>query len=247
MGFASPDLDTWKRFTEELQDNESLAYETIWGCEPSKKATGSAPGSEPKTATQIVYDKQPQINKLNQYADACEWFEWKLTEWIANALDALKPKDESISLIVYGRRYIIEGVDTLQEKYQDARECGISVGILDALYQEPITVKFKNDPEWLRIELIKACVEPYLHSTSAEIFERYGWKEAMKKDFFQQWWSDMEPNDLQGIDVEEKLEAKFATDFKAYILTVDYVPPSGGKAIPPTEPPAGEEDPVDNT
>jgi hypothetical protein len=75
---------------------------TMWGTQSLKQVQ--------KTATEIHYDMQPQINKLNKYADVAEWMEWTITEWCANAIDTTKKKDEQVSLIVYGRRYILEAL-----------------------------------------------------------------------------------------------------------------------------------------
>lgn len=221
MGFVSPDLKTWEQMNTELDRAEDSMYETLWGTAPVKKIQ--------KTATEIHYDMQPQINKLNKYADVAEWIEWKMVEWCANIIDPAKAKDESISLIVYGRRYILEGVDTIQEKYENAKKAGENTIVLDGIFDELLTVKFKNDPEWMKIELKKSQCEPYLHYSALEIFTYFGAKESARKIYFQAWWKNLLDSDLQK-DVKV-LQQKFITDFEVYLPTLKLEVP------PPATPP----------
>lgn len=226
MAYFSPDLDTWKQFTAELDYLESKAFNTLWGVEQSEKVV--------KTATEIHYDKQPQINKLNKYADVAEWIEWKITEWIANAVDNAKEKDKPISLIVYGRRYILEGIDTIQKKYEDAKAAGENAVVLDGIFDELLVVKFKNDPEWMSQELKKAGCEPYLHQSLKEISDILGAEEALRKIYFQRWWKSLSDADLKK-DIPS-LQTKFEIDFKTYLpkVKIDTPPPTPENKLPIT-------------
>lgn len=215
MGYSSPDLETWKQMTLELDWVECKTYETLWGVSPTLEIQ--------KTATEIHYDMQPQINKLNKYADTAEWIEWTITEWCANAIDISKPKDKQISLIVYGRRYILEGIDTIQKKYEDAKAAGENNVVLDGIFDELLTVKFKNDPEWMRVELLKARTEPYLHNALKEIYDIFGAEEAARKVYFQRWWQNLTDAELQKTAIE--LQAKFAIDFEAFLPNIKFPKP----------------------
>lgn len=214
MGYASPDIETWKQFNDELDRLEDEAYETMWGTKSLKEIQ--------KTATEIHLDMQPQINKLNKYADTAEWIEWTITEWCANAIDPAKPKDSSISLIVYGRRYILEGIDTIQKKYEEAKAAGQNSVVLDGIFDELLTVKFKNDPQWMAIELKKSRVEPYLHLSIEELNNIFGPEEAAKKVYFQRWWSRLKDSDLK--NDEDYLDNKFNQDFALYLPTLKIKP-----------------------
>ena len=44
--------------------------------------------------------------------------EWKFCEWILNFYDLGKNRNESRITINLGRRYIVEGYDTLLERYE---------------------------------------------------------------------------------------------------------------------------------
>lgn len=208
MGYSAPDLETLKQMTAELEWLECEAYETMWGVENTTEVQ--------KTATEIYQDQQPKITKLNKYANQCEWLEATITELIANAVDPSKPKDESISLIVYGRRYILEGIDTIQKKYEDAKVAGENTIVLDGIFDELLVVKFKNDPEYMRQELKKAFCEPNLHYSAQEVLTLRGQRAAAEKMYFQEWWKALEDNDLKA---EAKiLKDKFKKDFTVYLV-----------------------------
>lgn len=209
-GYISPDLKTWDQYNTEIKILETLAQDTHWG-------THVQEGSN-QTATGRFIDVQPVINRLNKYADIAEWVEWKITEWVANATLTTKEKEKSIALITYGRRYIIDSPDTILEKYEQAKEKGDNSTILDRLMIEYLTAKYKSDPEWLFIELLKIKVEPYIHMSIADVKNVFGETEAQKKAYFQKWWAINEQIILKkDYDI---VNAKFLLDFEAYQLTI---------------------------
>ena len=222
-GFSSPDLDTWKQFNEELRFLEDKIVNSYWGIEEKEKVT--------KTATEIVYDAQPKINKLTKYATTTEWLEWKITELYANAIDTAKPKDQSITLIIYGNHFILEGVDEILEKYFNAKSNGAPIVVLDAIWDELMTVKFKNDLEWMSIEKNKSRCEPYLHFSFEETNTFFGNKGIAFKAFFRDWWNDLEDKDLQK-DVKV-LKQTLATDFKTYWKEESPPPPPPAQVVVP--------------
>lgn len=187
-GFISPDNETWSKYDEELKLLEQLSWKTHWGTFVKENTE--------QTATEIFVNVQPVIGKLNEYADAAEYVEWKITEWLANLLIPNKNKTESIASISYGRRYIIESLDTLLEKYIKAREAGAPAVILDRMLEEYITAKYQHDPDWLRKHLIKTEVEPYVHLTIEQVQTTYGEEEARKKGLFEQWWRSLTPQQM---------------------------------------------------
>jgi len=204
-GFISPDLDTWTKYTDELIFLENKISDTHWGTHVEK--------ANNETATGRWIDVQPVINKLNQYSDAAQYVEWKITEFLANYIDASKNKSEPISLIVYGRRFIIESPDTILKLYEEEKKNGASSVILDRIFEEYLTSKYKNDPEWLRFELIKSKVEPYLHLSVKEVNEIFGNKEAQKKVYFQKWWGKQNIGTQTDVEIEKMFEA----DYKQFI------------------------------
>jgi len=141
-GFISPDLNVWEQYNVELAKLEENIYKTHWGTFYGvSKNTGSI-----KTATEVMFDKQPMENKLNMYADFVEYIEWKISEWILNFYDTTKDKNESRITINLGRRYIIESYDTLLERYENAVKLQDNSVVLDKLFAEYLGAKYRNNP-----------------------------------------------------------------------------------------------------
>lgn len=203
-GYISPDIETWDKFTTELDYLEKKSFETHWGTVVEKQQN--------ETATGRFIDIQPVNNKLNKYANAAEWVEWKISEWVVNYIDQTKDKNKSVVLISYGRRYIIDNPDTILKNYLDAKKNNANNTILDKLLEEYLTTKYKNDPQWLREELVKSRIEPYVHLSIAEVKEIFSPEEAKKKIFFSNWYSLLSEEDKA--KKESELIIIFDTEYK---------------------------------
>jgi hypothetical protein len=213
-GFVSPDLETWKRYDEENELLEFLSVATHWGSHKERSKT--------MTATEVWTDIQPVTNKLCKYANTTEFVINQLSNFVYAYQNpgAAKP----VSNYNLGKRYIIESPDAILEKYQISKEKGDATTILDRLYQEYVTSKYENDPEWLRYELLKSQAEPYLHYTLEEIALTFGRKEAMRKAMFVDWWqtvTEQEKIENDGI----QLRAMFNTWFDALNLPIEEIEP----------------------
>lgn len=183
-GYLSPELSTWTQFNDELLILEEKMYKSHWGTSFGIRTNNNVE----KTATEILFDKQPFENQLNKYADFAEYIEWKLSEWILNLYDTGKDKFESMITINLGRRYIIESYDVLLERYEMSVKSSCNSIILDKLFEEYLWSKFRNNPIDLQISLAKAKCEPYLHSTVSQVLEVFGNEEAQRKILFQKYW-----------------------------------------------------------
>ena len=204
-GFISTDLEYLKQATTELQFLELLVQDTHWG-------THVEPGGN-DTATGRFIDVQPVKNRLGKYSDVAEFVEAKMTELIANFVFVGKDKTLRVSSIAYGRRFIIDTPDTLLNKYTEAKVAEENTTVLDRMFNEYLVSKYKNDPEWLRLEELKSEVDPYLHQTLTNVHLIFGVKEAQKKVYFKEWW-DMNKEMVRTFDLE-KIKAKFEADFIA--------------------------------
>lgn len=180
-GNIAPDLKTWTQYHEELDRLEFLANFTHWG-------TSTRKGDGTETATGRFIDVQPVKNRLNKYSNVTEFMEWKLTEWCANFLIPNKDKNLSISMIAYGRRYIIESPDTILNRYEEAKKAGDNSVILDRLFEEFLTAKYKNDPVWLRVELTKFRVQPFPHLSIEQVNTIFGQQAAGTIVLFGEFW-----------------------------------------------------------
>jgi hypothetical protein len=200
-GYSTPPLDVWEQYNTELSTLDEMAHHTHWGTMAgfASKVT--------KTATEIFYDTQPMTDKLNDLADVGESIENQIVEWYANFVIPLKPKDKKISSIHYGRRYIIDPPDVILGKYEQAKLAGDNNVILDRLYNEYLTARFRRDPEFLRVMLLKSSVEPYLHLSNEEVSKIFGNLEAQRKVLFQRWWNTL------GTDSTNKTTESLTEDF----------------------------------
>jgi hypothetical protein len=78
---------------------------------------------------------------------------------------------------------------------------------------EYFTAKYRSDPEWLRVILLKSTVEPYIHLSIEQVSSTFGLIEAQKKVLFEDWWNTLKPEDLK--KDTETLKTEFDTWFKA--------------------------------
>lgn len=213
-GYVSPDLETWGKYSEELKDAEILMMDTHWGTHKEKEPN--------ETATGRYIDVQPVINRLNKYSDVAEWVEKQISEWVYRFYNP--GKLENIASINYGRRFIIESADQILEKYNTAREKGANSVILDRLYNEYLTSKYNNDPQWLRQELLKSEIEPYIHNSIEEISTVFGAKEAQRKVSFVEWWKTLD--EKAKTKPAEALRTEFQTWFDKNTVSVEVPPPT---------------------
>jgi hypothetical protein len=220
MGHSSPDINYLTWASEEAERLENDCYYSVWGIISTAKLNNQA-----KTATEIMLDKQPQINQLNKISNVAEFIEWKFSEWIINLVDPLKEKNTQAALVVYPRRYILDGVDSMQARYEKAKENGDNAVILDDLFMDLISVKYKNDISYLYQALKKAKIEPHIHDSVERVLAIFGKKEAAKKMYFSKWWSGISEFDIK--DKEEKLISKFESDFEKYYSKIEIENESG--------------------
>jgi len=190
-GFISPPTEVLQEFRDELKDLDESMHSTHWGTLAGFTTVVQ------KTATQVFFDSQPMTDKLNDYGDVAEMMEGQIVEWFANLLVPTKTdKSENIASISYGRRYIIDPPDVILEKYERAKKEGDNNTILDRLFNEYLTARYRRDLNFLRIMLLKASIEPYLHLKSDEVLIYFGAIEVQKKILFQNWWATLSSSDF---------------------------------------------------
>lgn len=213
-GYIAPPLETWTKHDEELALLEDNAEDTIWGTHKEK-------GSQ-ETATARYIDTQPVMNTLTDFSHVAQFRELKLSEWVLKFISPNEDVKGKI-MIIYGTRFILEPVDSILEKYTKAKLAGENTVILDRMFNEYLTAKYGNDPQWLREELIKAELEPYLHLPLERVNSIFGRKEAQREVFFKQWWELNRELAITQLDIE-KVRVKFKEDFDKQFITETVVP-----------------------
>ena len=206
-GWLVPPGDILDNMNQELSILEIGMYEAHWGSHKSKLNQ-----NVDKTATEVWLDAQPVMNRLNKYGDVGEWVEHYLTELIANFLFTTKNKDENISSIHYGRNYIIQPPEFLLAEYHKSKEASDGITILDRKLSEYLTSKYKNDPVTLRIEILKATLEPWVHYTIDLVKDVFSVEAAQRKMLFGDWWET-----LAFESFEKKTDEALAADMKTFI------------------------------
>ncbi len=89
-------------------------------------------------------------------------------------------------------------------KYNESKEKGDPVTILDRLLNEFIVAKYKSDLYMQNVQLKKAVLEPYIHQTVEEVDKLFGKKEAYKKAIFADFWQSADHS-----KPVEQLESEF--------------------------------------
>jgi hypothetical protein len=99
---------------------------------------------------------------------------------------------------------MIEGPDTIFEKYSLARKEGSSQEVLNDLLSEYYEAKYSNDPVKLAILVKLKDVEPFIHNTSEEIKD---WPisafDMLRKTYFLDWRSTKTDGELLIFSVDE--------------------------------------------
>jgi len=191
-GFESPDLETWTQYNEEQQILERIAIITFWGTPLNSLETFGGR----KTTTEVLFNKQPIENRLNKYADYCEFLEWKMSDWVLRFLDNQYDSNEQKITINYGRNYVIEPSDTILARYEEAKGKQENDVILDNLFKQYLQATYRTNPIELSENILKSEVEPYLHQSLKDVLDVFGQEEAQRKVLFSKWWSTLKQNDL---------------------------------------------------
>lgn len=183
-GWLSPEHQTWIKYEETIDKLEERLYKSHWGTSFGMRINGNIE----KTATEVIFDKQPFENQLNKYADFAEHMEWKLTEWILNFYDPQKNKNESRVVVSLGRRYLIENYDVLLNRYENSVRSQTNSVVIDTIYEEFLQSKFRNNKIDLINSIKKSKVEPYLHFLLKDVYDMFGQEEAQRKVLFNDFW-----------------------------------------------------------
>lgn len=200
-GFIDPSIETWNQYNDESTLLERTAIITFWGTPLNSIETFGGR----KTTTEVLFNKQPIENRLNKYADYCEFLEWKMSDWILRFLDPLYGKNKDSITITYGRNYVIEPSDTILARYQEAKGKQENDIVLDELFREYLQATYRTDPIALAEALVKSEVEPYLHQTIKDVIDVFGQEEAQRKVLFSKWWNTLSQDDkLMGREILEK-------------------------------------------
>jgi len=214
-GYVEPS-DTYNTIvTTRLAEYEQMMSFTIWGAQNNQDTngpTGQQPAGAPKTATEVITDIQPKIDRLYPLSEMAESRDKFIMDMII--MQNLKVISYQGSSINYGRRYLIESGDALWEKYSTARKDGASISVLDDLLNEYVEAKYSGDAITLNIQQKLIRVEPFVHNTIGEI-KGFGvpFPDYLQKLYFQEWKGTLTKADLivKSSDDLKKMLADYVT------------------------------------
>ena len=115
---------------------------------------------------QIRANFESQSTVLNRIKKGFE----SAQQWVDSTCCRLRYGSLFISASVsYGTEFYLFTTDELRDRYQKAKESGMSEAELDALHQQIIETEYRNNPQMLQRMLILADLEPYRHLTRDEV------------------------------------------------------------------------------
>jgi uncharacterized protein YutE (UPF0331/DUF86 family) len=182
-GYVNPSIEVWKQYNDDLKQMELKIESTIWGTMEA--------AAQNDTATGKFIDTQPITNELSKLSSNVEFVHNFLAKMVLRLITPVET-DKIYYYKSYGRRYIIESPDTILNKYNESKDKGDPVTILDRLLNEFIVAKYKSDLYMQNVQLKKAVLEPYIHLSVKEVYDMFGKKEAYKKAVFADFWSEAE-------------------------------------------------------
>lgn len=198
-GYVNPSIEVWKQYNDDLKQMELKIESTIWGTMEA--------AAQNDTATGKFIDTQPITNELSKLSSNVEFVHNFLAKMVLRLITPVET-DKIYYYKSYGRRYIIESPDTILNKYNESKDKGDPVTILDRLLNEFIVAKYKSDLYMQNVQLKKAVLEPYIHQTVEEVDKLFGKKEAYKKAIFADFW--------QSADHSKSVE-QLESEFNVYV------------------------------
>lgn len=188
-GYISPDKVYNDIATTSLVDLENLMITTIWGKTAQPKTQGTSIGQQgAQTATEIMSDIKPEADRLQVISEMAETRHKYILDFIIRL--QVEPNYSGAS-VNYGRRYMLEGPDSIWQKYSDARTKGAPQSVLDDLLCEYYEAKYMSDPVGLAMSKKLMYVEPFVHLTSAQLKTLGASEEDYKaKLYFSEWLSE---------------------------------------------------------
>jgi len=204
-GYVSPDIDFLNYSSESIQELEDQMATTLWGTTKEKNQRGG------ETATGRYIDLQPVHNELNNLTNIAEYVQNTLANFVVKAIDKTKNEDNKYTYVA-GRRFLIESVDAVLERYDTSRKNGDPSAILDKNLEEWVLTKYKTDPSMQEQMMKKIRIEPYVHWDVVTVNSMFGAAEAYQKILFNDWWKKEADYSKDYETLQEEFNNKIKTD-----------------------------------
>ena len=192
-GYVDAPIAGWQEMRIEQESIFSLMELTVWGSKMAKDANN-------ETATAAFINVQPVNDQLNNFTDAFEDMEKKMTDLIGTFIFG----EYDGASINYGRRFLVEPPDVIWKKYETARKEGSPKITLDYLLTQFYQSEFANDLENLTIAQKSITLEPFIHKSDEDLMKLPVLAEDKKrKIYFNEWYKTVPQMELLSKDVEK--------------------------------------------
>lgn len=191
-GYVEPSKIFWDISRYELAELEQKMTQTVWGSKSTtklQKGMGlSAAPNGTVTATEVMDNRQPEVESLHPISNAAE----KRHKFIMDMLIQVKINPSYVQSggcsCNYGRRFLIEEPDALLNRYVEARKNGISPTVLSGMYEQYLESRYQSDNISLSLHKKLMKVEPFLHYTLPELKQAGATPEDIrKKQYYSEW------------------------------------------------------------
>ncbi|WP_341216989.1 zinc finger-like domain-containing protein [uncultured Wocania sp.] len=199
-GYVQPDLETWQKQLDELNEMRKEMHFALWGTYTNENVKA-------ETATARFIDEQPIQETLKNISTTAENIEQKLTEFQGKIMYKDLFKKASVR---YGKRFLIETPDVLWEKYLHAKDKQSPISTLDYLYKQFLMAEYHNDNAMMQSKLNEFNLEPYPHYSLEDLQGIASIKQIQRKLLFCEW------NSLQEVDYSNDFN-KLKDDFDKYV------------------------------
>lgn len=200
-GYVQPDLATWQKQLDELNEMRKEMHFALWG-------TYTNDDVKAETATARFIDDQPVQETLKNISSTAENIEEKLIEFQGRIM--LKELFKSAN-INYGKRFLIETPDVLWEKYLNAKEKQSPISTLDYLYKQFLMAEYHNDAVMLNSKLNEFYLEPFPHYSLEDLNGIATPKQMQRKLLFSDWNSENDTDYTKDFNVIKAEFDKYVT------------------------------------
>lgn len=158
-GYVTPPIEIIESMRTELNDLWSQITFSHWGI---VDIVNNPQNPVDKTATQIITDLQPVINRLNYYTDEVQKHHNSLLNIILKIIYPGTFKDKNV-FYAYGRGYVIETADIAMERYIKAKDKSVSQEVLNNYLVNYYASAFRTDNVSFERAVKMMKVEPFVH------------------------------------------------------------------------------------
>lgn len=197
-GYVTPPIEIIEAMRTELNDLWSQITFSHWGV---VDIVNNPTNPVDKTATQIITDLQPVINRLHVYTDEVQKHHNALLNIILK-IQHPGTNDKYKVFYAYGRGYVIETADTAMERYIKAKDKGVSQEILNNYLVNYYASAFRTDEVNYERAIKLMKVEPFVHYTNTLVqgFMFVAENDKKAKSYYNEWRMSI---DGQTIDATE--------------------------------------------